>query len=91
MAIKVTSNGRITIPKRLRDALDLRPGNKLKFEQNKNGEILLRRQIAGVDNAPDRFEPFQVTDELRRCIEVMAERDPCVWPPDDEGGVLETA
>jgi len=78
MAIKVTSNGRITIPKRLRDALDLHPGNNLKFEQGTDGEILLRRQIAGVGNAPDRFEPFQVTDELRRCIEAMAEWDPCV-------------
>ena len=55
MAIKVTSNGRITIPKRLRDALDLHPGNNLKFEQGTDGEILLRRQIAGVGNAPDRF------------------------------------
>ena len=78
MAIKVLSNGRITIPKRLRDALNLRPGDKLKFEQITQNEILLRRQIAGVDSAPDRMEPFQVTDELRRCIEVMAERDPCV-------------
>jgi AbrB family looped-hinge helix DNA binding protein len=65
---RVTTNGRITIPKRLRDALGLHAGSKLKFEQNANGEIRLLRHVAGADREPDRFEPFHATGELRALL-----------------------
>jgi len=68
MKLIVTSQGRITIPKRIRDALNLRPGSKLLLEQISEGEIRLLRCIPGVGDAPDRFEPFHATNELRALL-----------------------
>jgi AbrB family looped-hinge helix DNA binding protein len=64
MTSLVTSGGRITLPKRLRVALNLRPGSKLKLEQGESGEIRLLKFVAGANQEPDRFEPYPATDEL---------------------------
>jgi AbrB family looped-hinge helix DNA binding protein len=65
---KVDSQGRITIPKRVRDALGLQPGNKLKFERKTEDEIVFLRCVPGHGNGPDRFESFQATDELKALL-----------------------
>jgi antitoxin PrlF len=39
---KMTSKGQVTIPKRLRDHLALKPGAYVNFELAANGEIVLR-------------------------------------------------
>jgi AbrB family looped-hinge helix DNA binding protein len=39
---KVTSGGRITIPKEIRDQLKLKPGDQIDFERNRDGGFRLK-------------------------------------------------
>jgi AbrB family looped-hinge helix DNA binding protein len=41
MATNLTSKGQVTIPKRIRDALQLLPGTPVKFSVNAAGEVVL--------------------------------------------------
>ena len=45
MASTLTSNGRVTIPKKIRDALDLQPGCKLDVGVNNSGAILIKKVV----------------------------------------------
>ena len=38
----ITSKGQVTIPTRIRDALQLEPGNSVEFSVNREGEVILR-------------------------------------------------
>jgi antitoxin PrlF len=53
----VTVKGQVTIPKRIRDALDIHPGSQVEFVMNRDGEIVLRK--AGAEKpASNRFDRF---------------------------------
>jgi AbrB family looped-hinge helix DNA binding protein len=39
----VTSKGQVTIPKAIRDHLDIGPGSKVDFAMNDQGDIVLRK------------------------------------------------
>jgi len=39
---KLTSKGQVTIPKRMRDHLGLKPGSEIEFTINNRGEIVLK-------------------------------------------------
>ncbi len=54
----VTVKGQVTIPKPVRDALDIHPGSLVEFTMNRDGEVVLRR-AATETPAPSRFERFQ--------------------------------
>ena len=41
MATTLTSKGQVTIPKRIRDALQLLPGTAVEFSVNAGGEVVL--------------------------------------------------
>ena len=41
MSATVTSKGQITIPKRVRDLLGIRPGSQIDFERAQDGRIVL--------------------------------------------------
>ena len=66
MTTTLTIKGQVTIPKQIRDALDLQPGCKLNFAVNDDGDVLLQKAVAGAKSskrgAPvekqkkDRFE-----------------------------------
>ncbi len=43
MGITVTTRGRITLPKRVRDLLELGPGSTIDFERAADGRIVLVR------------------------------------------------
>jgi antitoxin PrlF len=66
----VTVKGQVTIPKPIRDALGIRPGSKVEFTINRQGEIVLRK--AGMEAPPPhRFDrvigiagPGPSTDEI---------------------------
>ena len=66
----VTVKGQVTIPKPIRDALDIYPGSLVEFVMNQDGQIVLRK--AGAENPVshrfDRFvgilSPGQTTDEV---------------------------
>jgi AbrB family looped-hinge helix DNA binding protein len=40
---KMTSKGQVTIPKRFRDRLGLRPGSEVEFAENEAGDVLVKR------------------------------------------------
>ncbi len=54
MATILTIKGQVTIPKKIRDALDLQPGCKLNFAINDEGDVLLQK--AAINQKKDRFE-----------------------------------
>ena len=64
---KLTSRGRITLPKEMREALGLVPGSQVEFDIEP-GRVILRRRRA-IDAALDRWRgylrgKFPATDEL---------------------------
>ncbi len=46
MSTTVTSKGQVTIPKRVRDRLGIRPGSKVDFEARPDGQVALVPQGA---------------------------------------------
>jgi hypothetical protein len=66
MTTTLTIKGQVTIPKKIRDALDLQPGCKINFAVNDSGDVLLQKADAHRTIAPkkklnqqapkDRFE-----------------------------------
>ncbi len=43
MSMAVTSKGQVTIPKPVRDLLGIKPGTRVEFHRNEQGEIVLDR------------------------------------------------
>jgi AbrB family looped-hinge helix DNA binding protein len=73
MATTVTSKGQVTIPKRLRDSLDLHPGSKVVFEVNEDGEPVLRKCGAPKERHPDGFDSVLGTADIKwRTDELMS-------------------
>ncbi len=48
----VTSKGQVTIPKAIRDHLDVGPGSKVDFVMNEQGDIVLRKAGTEVRRTP---------------------------------------
>ncbi|MEA2740802.1 MAG: antitoxin PrlF [Acetobacteraceae bacterium] len=66
----VTSKGQVTIPKPIRDALNIGPGSLVEFVMDPDGRIVLRRADAE-QPTPHRFDrvvgsagPGMSTDEI---------------------------
>ena len=58
---KLTSKGQVTIPKRLRDHLGLKPGSEVEFAMNNQGEIVVRTK----EKLPkSRFDAIRGTRNL---------------------------
>ena len=55
MATTLTIKGQVTIPKQIRDALDLQPGCKLNFAVNDDGDVLLQRLQRGLKVANEEW------------------------------------
>ena len=55
MATNLTSKGQVTIPKRIRDSLNLLPGMPVEFDVNSQGEVVIR-QARPVLSQEERFE-----------------------------------
>jgi antitoxin PrlF len=53
----VTVKGQVTIPKAVRDALDIHPGSLVEFAMDHDGRIVLRKAGAG-DPSPHPFDRF---------------------------------
>ncbi len=53
----ITTKGQVTIPKRVRDALGVKPGDHVSFELLPGGEARLRA-VNGERGHPDRWAPF---------------------------------
>ena len=75
MSTVLTSKGQVTIPKRIRDELQLLPGAPVEFSVNAAGEVVLRaaRAAKGTRRKPkDRFEAVRGSADVRwRTDELM--------------------
>jgi AbrB family looped-hinge helix DNA binding protein len=58
MASAVTSKGQVTIPKAVRDLLDLRPGHLVEFERAPDGTIVLKK-VGAPGQSQSRFARFR--------------------------------
>ena len=56
MSTTVTSKGQVTIPKAVRDRLNIRPGNAVEFELTPDGQVVLTK--AGKKSATPRKGRF---------------------------------
>jgi len=67
MASTMTVKGQVTIPKHIRDALHLEPGEPVEFSLNDAGEVVLQpaRPPRGRRRVPDRFEAVRGTADVR--------------------------
>lgn len=68
MATTLTSKGQVTIPKRIRDELQLLPGARVQFSVNAAGEVVLHRPrpVKGLRPLqPDRFDAVRGRADVR--------------------------
>lgn len=56
MTTTMTVKGQVTIPKRVREALRLSPGDGVDFDVNRDGQVVVRKAGARRDSKPDCFE-----------------------------------
>ena len=55
MATNLTSKGQVTVPKKIRDYLGLKPGAPVTFERLASGAIALRAASPGGKPRPSKF------------------------------------
>ncbi len=55
-ATTVTSKGQVTIPKRIRESMNLESGSRVVFDVNEQGEIVLRREDGVKPRPPIRLD-----------------------------------
>lgn len=68
MATKLTSKGQVTIPKSVRDALQLGAGSEVEFAVNGAGEIVIRkhgRKPAAKNQPTNRFEALRGSAQIK--------------------------
>jgi antitoxin PrlF len=56
MGNTLTKKGQVTIPKRVRDALGLKPGDEVDFDVDEKGAIYLRRAAGTPPREPDGID-----------------------------------
>lgn len=64
MDTTLTIKGQVTIPKRLRDALGLAPGSRVRFAVNREGEVVVRKAGSGRRRTTDRFGKARGTAQI---------------------------
>jgi antitoxin PrlF len=64
MATTVTSKGQVTIPKHVREAMDIEPGTKVVIELSGEKEAILRK-VLPVEPRPDRFDRALGASEIK--------------------------
>jgi AbrB family looped-hinge helix DNA binding protein len=65
MATTVSAKGRVALPKKIREALQLAPGDRVEFELNGRGEIVIHK-------APRAAHVRTATQVRRRAQELFA-------------------
>ncbi len=72
MTTTLTVKGQVTIPKQIRDALNLQPGSLVDFAVNRGGEVVLHK-ASQKKSKLDRFEAARgKADVAWRTQELMA-------------------
>lgn len=66
MSTLVTSKGQVTIPKKVRDHLGIRPGTAVDFEAGPDGQVLLVKKSGGTRaRRPSRFAALRGTATVK--------------------------
>ena len=73
MPTALTIKGQVTIPKRVRDALQLTPGDAVEFAVNREGQVIVHKAGRKAAGRNHRFESFRGRANIRwRTDELMA-------------------
>lgn len=73
MATTMTVKGQVTIPKKVRDALRLAPGDGVDFDVNREGQVVVHKTGRKASNKRDRFETARGKAQVKwRTDELMA-------------------
>jgi len=73
MSTTLTSKGQVTIPKRIRDALNLAPGSSVDFAVNRDGEVTIHKAGARAARKRDRFDAARGRADVKwRTDDLMA-------------------
>lgn len=76
---KVTSKGQITIPKKIREKLNINPGDKVTFSENEEGDLVIKSnkksilRLAGILHRPDQ-EKVTIEEMNEAVKEAVAEK-----------------
>jgi antitoxin PrlF len=72
MAVRVTTKGQVTIPKRIRDLLRIQPGSEVEFQIDPDGRVSLRG-VGRPRKVRSRFARLRGSATVRmRTEEIMA-------------------
>ena len=73
MTTTLTSKGQVTIPKQIRDALNMVPGCSVQFAVNRDGDVVIHKVGARASRKPDRFEAARGKADIKwRTADLMA-------------------
>jgi AbrB family looped-hinge helix DNA binding protein len=73
MSTTLTVKGQVTIPKRIRDELGLKPGMPVDFAVNGEGEVVIHKVESPNRRRPDRFEAARGKADVKwRTQDLMA-------------------
>jgi len=73
MATNLTSKGQVTVPKKIRDYLGLKPGAAVTFERLDNGDIALRSARPSPKPRPSKFAKLRGRATVRmKTEEILA-------------------
>jgi antitoxin PrlF len=73
MATNLTSKGQVTVPKKIRDYLGLKPGAAVSFERLDNGDIALRAARASAKPRASKFAKLRGRATVRmKTEEILA-------------------
>ena len=73
MATTMTVKGQVTIPKKVREAMRLSPGDSVDFAVNREGQVVVSKAGAKPASKRDRFESARGKAQVKwRTDELMA-------------------
>jgi len=72
MATRMTVRGQVFVPKRVREALLLSPGDAVEFVVNGNGEVVLRKALKAGRRRAQTGQPGADAQMRRRAAELLA-------------------
>jgi antitoxin PrlF len=73
MLTTLTTKGQVTIPKQIRDALNLEPGTLLNFAINPDGQVVLQKAPSKPNRKTDRFSAVRGSADVKwRTQDLMA-------------------
>jgi antitoxin PrlF len=77
MPTRITVKGQVTLPKKVREALRLSPGDAVEFQLNPRGEVIVHKAQAPAADAPGchrerRLPPRATAQMRRRAAELLA-------------------